>query len=594
VTAAETVPASFLVTYKRLLGYLRPHRWIATTAVLGMVFDAGCTAVFMHLIKPMLNDLFIGQDPATIFWLPIVIVVLFLIRGSATYATDFGMARIGRGVVQALRSEVFARYLRLPAAYFDREPSGQQISRLVYTVEQVANASTDALKTLILHSLTVIGLTANMLLTSVRLTLALFVLAPVVATIVFFVGRRYRRISHRIQRSMGSVTGIVDEVVSGQREVKVYGGQGYESKRFDKVADENRRLNLKVSSTNALSTSLVQLVAACSLATVIFVATRPGMIHSMDPGSFMSVITSMMVMLTSLKQLTTVQAGMQRGIAAAQDLFGIIDMPGERDEGQTRVARCRGDIELRGIELHYPGQLRPALNGIDLKCPAGTVTALVGPSGGGKTSLVSLIPRFYEPTGGEILLDATPLADYVMENLRAQIAWVGQRVVLFNDTIARNIAYGSLAGASREAIEQAAHAANAMEFIERMPQGLDSQVGEGGALLSGGQRQRIAIARALLKNAPILILDEATSALDSESERLIQNALGRLMRDRTVVVIAHRLSTIEHADQIVVLDHGRVIEQGTHAGLLARGGKYSALHRMQFREDAAPVATAPV
>ena len=595
MTAPGTVNASFLKTYRRLLGYLRPHRAIAGVAIIGMVFDAGSTSVFMHLIKPMLNDLFIAQDPKTIFWLPIAIVLLFLIRGASTYATDFGMARIGRGVVQALRSEVFARYLRLPAAYFDRESSGQQISRLVYTVEQVANASTDALKTLILHSLTVLGLTANMLFTSVRLTFALFVLAPLVAGIVFFVGRRYRRISHRIQRSMGSVTGIVDEVVSAQREVKVYGGQGYESTRFDAVADENRRLNLKVASTNALSTSLVQLVAACSLAAVIFVATRPGIITHMDPGSFMSVITSMMVMLTSLKQLTTVQAGMQRGIAAAQDLFGIIDTPGERDEGTVKVERLHGDIELRGIELNYPGQVRPALNGIDLRCEAGTVTALVGPSGGGKSSLVSLIPRFYEPTAGEILLDGHALDTYTLASLREQIAWVGQKVVLFNDSIARNIAYGALADASRAAIEDAARAANAMEFIERLPQGLDSPVGEGGALLSGGQRQRIAIARALLKNAPILILDEATSALDSESERLIQNALARLMRHRTVVVIAHRLSTIEHADQIAVLDDGRIVERGTHAALLARSGKYAALHRMQFREDVvAPVVPAAV
>jgi subfamily B ATP-binding cassette protein MsbA len=587
VSSPGDFTASFLQTYRRLLGYLRPFRAVAAVAVLGMVFDASCTAIFMHLIKPMLNDLFIARDQATIAWLPVAIVVLFFVRGGATYATDFGMARIGRGIVQSLRSEVFARYLRLPAAYFDRESSGQQISRLVYTVEQVATASTDALKTLILHSLTVLGLTANMLFTSVRLTLALFVLAPLVAAIVFFVGRRYRRISHRIQRSMGSVTGIVDEVVSGHREVKIYGGQNYEAARFDAVADENRRLNLKVASTNALSTSLVQLVAACSLAAVIFVATRPGIITHMDPGSFMSVITSMMVMLTSLKQLTTVQAGMQRGIAAAQDLFSILDTPGERDEGRARVERCRGEIELRGIELLYPGQLRSALNGVDLKCAAGTVTALVGPSGGGKTSLVSLIPRFYEPTGGEILLDGRELGDYNIKSLREQIAWVGQKVVLFNDTVARNIAYGALAGASRAEIEHAARAANAMEFIERLPHGLDSNVGEGGALLSGGQRQRIAIARALLKNAPILILDEATSALDSESERLIQNALGRLMRDRTVVVIAHRLSTIEHADQIVVIDDGRVIEQGTHAALLARSGKYAALHRMQFREDAA-------
>jgi len=303
----------------------------------------------------------------------------------------------------------------------------------------------------------------------------------------------------------------------------------------------------------------------------------------------------MMVMLTSLKQLTTVQAGMQRGIAAAQDLFGIIDTPSERDQGTIRIDRCRGDIELRDIEQRYPGQTSPALNGINLRCAAGTVTALVGPSGGGKSSLVSLLPRFYEPTAGEVRLDGFALNDYRIESLREQISWVGQKVVLFNDTIARNIAYGALAGASRTQIEEAARAANAMEFIERLPNGLDSQVGEGGALLSGGQRQRIAIARALLKDAPILILDEATSALDSQSERLIQNALKRLMRERTVLVIAHRLSTVEHADQIVVLDDGRIVEQGTHVALMARGGKYSALHRMQFREDLpSPVIPAAV
>jgi subfamily B ATP-binding cassette protein MsbA len=592
VSTVAAVNASFLETYRRLLGYMRPHRWVATVAVLGMVFDATCSAIFVQLIKPMLNGLFVHRDAATILWLPIAIVVLFLVRGTATYATDFGIARVGRGIVQSLRSEVFARYLRLPDAYFDREPSGQQISRLVYTVEQVATASTESLKNLILHSLTVIGLTISMLVNSVRLTLALFVLAPLVAAIVYFVGRRYRRISHRIQRSMGSVTGMVDEVVSGHREVRIYAGQAYETGRFDAIADENRRLNLKVASTNALSTSLVQLVAACALAAVIFVATRPGIIDEMDPGTFMSVISAMMVMLTSLKQLTTVQSGMQRGIAAAQDLFSVIDTPGERDEGRIRVERCRGDLALRGVGLHYPGRSRLVLDGIDLDCAAGTVTALVGPSGGGKSSLVSLIPRFHEPTSGEILLDGHRVDAYGIENLREQIAWVGQKVVLFNDTIARNIAYGALAGASRSEIEAAARAANAMEFIERLPQGLDSPVGEGGALLSGGQRQRIAIARALLKNSPILILDEAASALDSESERLIQNALARLMRERTVVVIAHRLSTIEHADQIAVLDEGRIVERGTHAQLIVRNGKYAALHRIQFREDAAPARAA--
>ncbi|MEP6880995.1 MAG: lipid A export permease/ATP-binding protein MsbA, partial [Dokdonella sp.] len=488
-------------------------------------------------------------------------------------------------VVETLRGEVFSRYLDLPAAHFDREPSGQMISRLTYTVEQVAQASTNAVKVVILDSLTVIGLLGVMLLMSARLTLMLFVMAPLIALVAAVVGRRYRRISGKIQHSVGSVTGIVDEAVSGQREVKVYLGQSAERARFAEVNEHNRTLNLKIASTNAMSTSIVQIVAACALALVIYFATRPSMLQTMSPGTFMSLITAMLTMLPSLKRLTTVQAMMQRGVAAAEDLFKVIDTPIETDTGIHAVDRCRGEIELRDVVLRYPGQVSPALDGISLHCPPGTVTALVGRSGSGKSTLASLIPRFYEPTSGSILLDGEPLEGWRLESLRGQIAWVGQQIILFNDTIARNIAYGALGQSSRSAIEEAAQAANAMEFISRLPAGLDSQAGEGGALLSGGQRQRIAIARALLKNAPLLILDEATSALDTESERLIQDALKRLLRDRTVIVIAHRLSTIEHADQIVVLDEGRIVERGTHRELLERDGHYAALHRVQFRDD---------
>ncbi len=576
---------SAFATYRRLLGYAARYRLWAAAGLFGMVFDAAVAAAFVRLIQPMLDTLFIDRDPRTIFWMPIVIVGLFVIRGAATFLADYGLARIGRDVVETLRGEVFARYLVFPTAYFDREPSGQMISRLTYTVEQVAQASTNAVKVMILDSLTVIGMIAVMLYYSARLTLLLFVMAPLIGLVAWAVGRRYRRISSKIQHSVGAVTGIVDEAVSGQREVKVYLGQASERARFAEVNEQNRSLNLKVAATNAMATSVVQIVAAGALALVIYFATRPGMIDQMSPGAFMSLITAMLTMLPSLKRLTSVQAMMQRGVAAANDLFKVIDTPGEVDQGSIAGARCRGEIELRDVSLRYPGQASPALEHINLHCPPGTVTALVGRSGSGKSSLASLIPRFYDPDSGSILLDGEPLGAWRLESLRSQIAWVGQQVVLFNDTIARNIAYGALGNASREAIEAAAHAANAMEFISRLPGDLDSPAGEGGALLSGGQRQRIAIARALLKNAPLLILDEATSALDTESERLIQDALKRLLRDRTVIVIAHRLSTIEHADQIAVLDDGRIVERGTHRELLDRNGHYAALHRVQFRDE---------
>ncbi len=583
--------ASALATYRRLLGYAARYRWWALAGVFGMVFDAAVAAVFTAMIRPMLDDLFISRSATAILWMPFIIVGLFVIRGVATYVADYGLARIGRDVVETLRGEVFARYLVLPASHFDREASGQMISRLTYTVEQVAQASTNAVKVVILDSLTVIGLLGVMLYQSARLTLMLFVMAPLIAAVAAIVGRRYRRISGKIQHSVGSVTGIVDEAIGGQREVKVYLGQSAERTRFAEVNEQNRTLNLKIASTNAMSTSIVQIVAACALAMVIFFATQPATLQTMSPGTFMSLITAMLMMLPSLKRLTTVQAMMQRGVAAAEDLFKVIDTPAESDAGKHEVERCRGDIELRDVVLRYPGQNALALDGISLHCPPGTVTALVGRSGSGKSSLASLIPRFYEPDSGSILLDGQPLDAWRLDNLRGQIAWVGQQIVLFNDTIARNIAYGALAGASRGAIEEAARAANAMEFIEHLGQGLDAQVGEGGALLSGGQRQRIAIARALLKDAPILILDEATSALDTESERLIQDALKRLLRNRTVIVIAHRLSTVEHADQIVVLDAGRIVERGTHRELLDRNGHYAALHRVQFRDDGSSIET---
>ena len=583
---ARAAGQSGLALYARLLGYARRYWLVALVTVVAMIVDAGCMGLFANTIKPMLDKLFVARDPATIFWMPLFIVAIFLARSFAIYATDYGTAYIGRGVVQRLRQQVFDQYLRLPTSFFAVEPSGHQIARITYTAEQVAQASTDSVKIAIVDGLSVIFYVWVMLAASVRLTLALLVMVPLVGALVVSVGRRYRRIGRSIQTSMGTVSGVVEEAVSANREVKVYGGQAYESARFNAVSEQTRTLGIKVASTNGLSSSMIQLIAGISLALIIYFATRPSMLQTLSPGAFTALILAMGGILPSLKRLTTVQANLQRGLAAAEEIFALIDRPPERDEGRIDIERCRGDLVLREVGMAYPGADVPALHGIDIDCPRGSVTALVGRSGSGKSTLANLIPRFYEPSRGAVLLDGVALPDYTLASLRRQIAWVGQGIVLFDTTIAKNIAYGAMGDASEADIVAAAQAANAMEFIERLPGGIHSRVGEGGALLSGGQRQRIAIARALLKNAPILILDEATSALDTESERLIQDALQRLMRDRTTLVIAHRLSTIEHADRIVVLDAGRVVERGTHRELLARGGHYAALHRLQFRDEA--------
>ncbi|MDQ2972756.1 MAG: ABC transporter transmembrane domain-containing protein, partial [Pseudomonadota bacterium] len=463
-----TIEVSSWTTYRRLLGYLRSYKWVAGLALLGMIVDAGAVSLFARVVKPMLDSLFVVRDPTMIFWMPFIIVAIFVVRSFATYVEDYGTAYIGRGVVQRIRHQVFQHYLRLSTDFFDGESSGQQIARITYTSEQVASACTDALKVAVVDTLTVVGMIIVMLLASARLTLVLLLMVPTVALLVRAVSRRYRRISLGIQGSMGSVTSILEEVVGAHREVKVYGGQRYEDTRFEQVTERNRRLNLKVAATNGIATSTVQLVAALALALIVYFATH---FKGMTPGTFTSLMLAMGAILPSLKRLTTVQSNLQRGVAASQDLFALLDLPPEPDNGKTNVVRAGGDIAFRNIVLDYGSGRGPALSDIDLHCPAGKVTALVGRSGSGKSSLVSLLPRFYEPTSGAILLDGKPLCDYTLENLRAQIAWVGQNVVLFNDTIARNIAYGALEGASEAAIVAAAEAANAMEFIAQLPQG---------------------------------------------------------------------------------------------------------------------------
>jgi subfamily B ATP-binding cassette protein MsbA len=576
--------ASGTAIYRRLLGYAAEHRALAALAVAGMVVEAAAAGAFTALMNPLVDQTFVEKNPMAALWLPFAIVALFVARGIATFVTDYGMARVGRGVVQTLREQVLAKYLRMPSRWFDARPTASLVSRLTYNTEQVAQAASDAVKVAITDLCTLIALLTVMLMQSVRVTIAMLVMGPLIAAIVAVVGRRYRRINTRIQSSVGELSQIAEEALAAQPVVKVYGGQPRELARFRAVAERNRRLQVKVEATKAASSSLVQLLSAIALAVIVYVAGREAMAGRLTPGGFVSLMTAMMAMLPSLKRITTVQGMIQKGIAAASGLFEVLDAEEERDDGTRAIGRSRGQVAYEGVVVRYADDKPPALDGVDLVAEPGTVTAIVGRSGSGKSTLVRLLPRLYEADAGVVRVDGEPVGSYRLADLRRQVALVSQDVLLFDDTVAANIAYGMDGDVPMERLREAASAANALDFIERLPQGFETRIGEGGALLSGGQRQRLAIARALLKDAPILILDEATSSLDTESERLIQDALERIMRGRTTLVIAHRLSTVEHADQILVLDHGRIVERGTHAALIARDGAYRRLHGLQFRD----------
>ncbi len=570
--------------YRRLLPYARPHWPVALGALAGMVLEASVAAGFTALMQPLLDDALGARNASVIAWLPFAIIALFVARGLGVFIGDYGMAWISRRMIADLRAQVFQRYLVLPSRFFAERASGDALSRLSFQVEQIGQACTEGLKIWVLDSLIIIGLLGVMTWYSPQLTLSVLLAGPAIALVVRLVSKRYRAISRRIQTSVADVTQIGQDVILGEREIKIYGGQQDEAERFSKVNEHNRRQHLKVSATNAMSSALVQILAASSLALVVYVATRPGELERLTPGAFTAFMTAMLAILPSLKRLTSAQSLIQRGLAAAESVFSILDEAAEPDLGTHAPERVRGEIRLDGIRLRYPGREDYALGGIDLHVAAGETVALVGRSGSGKSSLVALLARFLHPDSGQVSIDGVPLDDYSLTALRRQLALVSQQIVLFNDSVARNIAYGDLRRSSRADIEAAARAAHAWEFIEALPQGLDTTIGERGAALSGGQRQRLAIARALLKNAPILILDEATSALDNTSERQVQQALRSAMSGRTTIVIAHRLSTVEQADRIVVMDEGRIVEQGSHAELLARGGMYAQLYRS--REDA--------
>ncbi len=584
---AKVVPqgsTSGAVIYRRLLGYVRPHWKVFLLSIMGLLLVAATEAGFAMLIKPMIDGTFVEFDAQVIKYTPIVLIVLFLVRAIATFAAGYAMAWVARNVIYVLRGQMFEHLLRLPVSFYDTTPSATLLSKLIYNVEQVARASTEVITVLVRDTFHIIGLLAWLFYLNWKLAAIMLIGAPLVAHIINTINRRFRRYSSRIQESMGDVSQIAEEAIEGQRVVKTFGGRAYEEARFARTNGKNRRLNLRLEATSVASVPMVQLVAAFAVAGVLHVALQDVQQEKMSVGAFMSFIAAMMMTHSPMKRLTKVTASLQRGIAAADSVFALVDTPTEVDEGKASLQKVRGEVTFRDVRFAYSEDKGEVLSGVSFTAEAGKSVAFVGRSGSGKSTLVSLLPRFYDVDAGSISVDGHDVRDIPLESLRDQIALVSQHITLFNDTIANNIAYGRLKDASREQIVAAAVAAHAMEFIDALPEGLDTMVGENGVLLSGGQRQRLAIARALLKDAPILILDEATSALDNESERHIQEALEVLMRERTTLVIAHRLSTIEGVDKIIVMERGQIVESGSHQELLATDGHYAALHRLQFRD----------
>jgi subfamily B ATP-binding cassette protein MsbA len=592
--------------YRRLLSYALPYWPLFLLSVLGFILYSVGNVLLADLMQFLLDAIGgkEGADNGVVasiayrFWdssegtrlefariaVPVAAVTLACGRATGYFAGTYFMTNVARNLIHALRCKLFDNIMAAPCSYYDRHSQGALISKITFNVEQVSGAATNALKIIIGEGLTVIGLIGYMLYQNWRLSLVFFAVVPIIALVVSVVGKHFRRYSRRIQNSMGDVTQVSNESIGGYKEIRIFGGHEQQSGRFHAASNYNREQSLKLAFANALSTPVIQTLLALSLAVLVWVALGPVMLEDFTGGSLVAFLTAAGLLGKPIRQLTGVQSTIQRGLAAAEDIFAQIDQDGERDTGTYTVERARGDIAIRQLTFAYPGGERPVLQGIDLDVPAGKTFALVGRSGSGKSTLVQLLARFYDAEEGAISLDGVPIADYRLANLRAQLAMVSQSVTLFHDTVRNNIAYGSLSGASDEAVRSAAKSAFALDFIEALPQGFDTVLGDDGGGLSGGQRQRIAIARAILKDAPVLILDEATSALDNESEHRIQRALEQIMVDRTTIVIAHRLSTVERADSIVVMDAGRIVAQGSHDELLAEGGLYAQLYHQEFSD----------
>ncbi len=592
-------PTSGLHLYRRLLRYVRPYRGIFALAVLGMLVVTAGDLMMSYLVIPIVRAFQAPGLPAAaaatvpmppadaMHWLPLTLVGVFLLRSLGSYVSDYAMAYTGLRVVFDLRRELIGKLLRLPTSYFDHHASGTVQSKLTFDAHQLASAASGTIATAIRGFFAIVASVGYLLFLNWKLTLLVFVIMPVIALITRYFSRRLRRFARDIQTRTAALTHTLEEMITGHRIVRVFGGEAYERERAVNAANALRHSMTKQSSAGAASTPLSVLLAATGIGFIVWVALQQSQDGRLDLGIFLSYTLTLITLLDRMKSLSGINASIQRGMAASESIFGMLDLEDEPDSGTIELQRAHGQIRFERVSLRYAGGEQEALTDVSLDIAPGETVALVGASGSGKTSLVNLIPRFYAPSTGRLFIDGHDITTLTVKSLRAQIALVSQDILLFDDTIAANIAYGAMAGAPREAIERAALAANALDFIRALPQGFDTMVGEQGLRLSGGQRQRIAIARAVLKDAPILILDEATSALDSESERMVQTALDTLMEGRTTLVIAHRLSTIEHADRIVVLDAGRIVEMGTHRDLVDGSGAYARLHRIQFAKAAA-------
>ena len=577
--------------YARLLHYVVPYWRTFAIALCAMLVLAATEPAIPALLKPAMDGSFVDKDLDAVGTMAALLELVFLVRGASSFLTALAMAQVAGRVVMDLREAMFAHLMVLPNAFFDRQPIGVLVSRITFNATQVSEAASYVVTVLVRDTLAILGLLAWMLYLEWSLTMVALVTAPVVVFAARHFSRRLRRMSHHVQDNMGTITHVVEEALGGHQVVRVFSGEEHERQRFGRVANDARRYGVKFASAAAAAAPVAQFITAVGLAAILYFAARRSAVDEISVGTFVSFFTAMGMLFAPLKRLTSINARLQKGLAAAESIFSLLDETPERDEGTIELERARGELTFEHVEFAYPGETIRAVHDVNLSVAPGETVALVGTSGSGKTTLVKLVPRLYAPTSGRVLIDGRDIADYTLASLRRNVALVSQDIVLFNDTVANNIAYGPLRSASREAVVEAARAAHALEFIEALPQGFETMLGERGMRLSGGQRQRIAIARAFLKDAPILVLDEATSALDSHAERHIQAALEELRRGRTTIVIAHRLSTIERADRIVVLADGRVVETGTHAELLAQGGVYANLYRLQFsgrRHESAP------